>query len=116
MSRRNDIPENVMIERLKALHARDGGMATEEASFTCPVCGIRPILFEGNRKCNDGQPVVECFCLAPFSPRAEIESSRVEAGGSFWDYPMLRNAEVWGQFVAWKLELPTEEEDEEEEQ
>jgi hypothetical protein len=70
------------------------------ASFSCPVCGERPILFRGNRKWNNGLPVVECLCLAPFSPKPEFAEEDI------WVFPMVRNADAWGLFVQWKLSLP----------
>jgi hypothetical protein len=93
------------ITRLKALNARDGGTCTEEASFVCPVCGVRPMLFTGNQKWNDGLPVVECLCLAPFSPIALV------AAVPIWSFPWTRNAEAWGLFVQWKRSLPCDDDD-----
>jgi hypothetical protein len=100
----SDDDNQIVIERLKALHAGDGGELSEEASFYCPVCGIKPLVFTGNRAWNDGMPVVECLCLAPFSPRAAF------ADVWLWSFFMLRSAESWGLFVQWKQSLPEPEE------
>jgi hypothetical protein len=106
-------------ERLIALHAEAGGRLVERASFTCPRCGERPLLFAGNLKWNDGQPVVECLCLAPFSPPGEIivpeyrDAFKEHPEHYIWDFPPVKNADEWGMFVEYKIHLPCPVDDEE---
>jgi len=114
MRNQHNFTDEQMAQRLKDLQKMDGGEYVETASFNCPVCGIRPMLFTGNKRWAGGT-MLECFCLAPFSPKVEHEIARKEAGGSFWDYPMCRNADAWGMFVQWKLEQPAPVEDENDE-
>jgi len=83
---------------LLAVQARDGGYPTDEAGFRCPICGIKPILFEGNFDWNEGMPMVECLCACPFSPKPEVADLC-----NIWAYPMTRNAEAWGLFVQWRF-------------
>ena len=96
-------------QRLLCLHERDGGKPSGAAPYECPLCGIRPMLFLGNRAWNQGLPVIECLCLAPFSPRSE-EADFVELGA--WNFPPIWSASSWEAFVTWKLSLPEEEEEE----
>jgi hypothetical protein len=83
------------------------------------VAAPRPMLFADNREWNDGMPVVECLCLAPFSPKLEIirpeliDAIKSQPERLIWGFPMTTNADAWGLFVQWKLSRPSPEEDEE---
>jgi hypothetical protein len=125
---RREYDEETIERKLREFHAESGGRFKEFASFRCPNCGVRPMLFLDNMDWNDGMPVVECGCLAPFSPRPEyrkmveqflaepdpeVQSSWDLPQQSFWDLPPVRNAEEWALFVQWKLSLPDPPEDDE---
>ena len=107
-------------DRLIAVHTSAGAKLVELASFTCPKCGERPMLFAGNQNWNEGMPIVECLCLAPFSPRKEVikpehlQTIVEHPEHSIWQLPPVANADEWGMFVAWKRSLPEPDEEEEE--
>lgn len=82
---------------------------TGQAPYVCPLCLIAPILFEGNRDWNNGAPVVECLCLAPFSP---VEGYQAAVSFDPWE-AFFPTAEEWEKFVRWKLSQPVEEDEEE---
>jgi hypothetical protein len=105
LDRCSDEKKAAMTQRLIAIHARDGGRITEYASFRCPRCGERPMLFIGNTEWNDGLPVIECICLAPFSPKPKLVEAHPELL-RMWGLPDTQNAEAWGLFVQQKLLLP----------
>lgn len=92
------------VDRLLELHARDGYQFKEFAPFTCPLCGERPV---HSINPDNSERIVECICCAPFYPRPEL------TGLSPWEF--MPDEKTWRKFVDWKLHLPEEEVDPEEE-
>ena len=50
------------VKRLVAFHAQNGGRLAGHASFACPRCEQKPMLFLGPYMFNGGLSLIECLC------------------------------------------------------